>query len=112
MYLVILDRSFNRAAVLVGMRAIGKATMREIGSELRKIGIEVGLIDPPEFELSQAWSINDVSASLNFDQFSGGGGMSPFCRPVRDTTDSELETRLDCIQERAFSHTTLARNCG
>ena len=87
------------AGVFVGVGAVGEAAVGGVGAELDEVGFEFPGFAVPEFELAQAWGVDDVAAGFEADEFGGGGGVLALGRPVGDLADLEVQAGLDGVQE-------------
>lgn len=106
------DCVFDRAFTFVCVGTVGKLTLGNVGPELDEVAFHLCGLDTPEFKLPQAGRIDDVPPLLESDEFGSRGCMFALEGPVGNLTNSQIQARLDSIQERTLADPTLAREGG
>src|SRR5262245_1477622 len=112
MDLTVMDGFLDRATGLVSVRAVWEPAMRNIGTELDEVALELAWNDSPELELPEPRRIDHVASFPQLDQFGGRRGVLALERPLRHLANFQVQSRLDHVQERALAHAALAGDRG
>ncbi len=107
-----MDGVLDGAAGFVGVRAIGKMAVGDVGAKLDEVTLELARHRAPELELAEPGRVDDETARFEVDQLGGRGGVLALGGPVRHLTHLEVQTGLDGIQERALADSALAGDRG
>jgi len=81
------------------MAAVVEATLIEIRAEFRKAGAQLVGIDAPRADFAEAGRIDDVTDAGNRHELGGGGGVLPRAPFLADRADTQLEPRLEGIEQ-------------
>ena len=91
------------------MSAVVEPTLIEIRAEFRKAGAQLIGIDAPGTYFAESGSIDDVTDAGNRHQLCGGGCVLAGPPLLADRADSQLEPRLEGIEQTRFSRARRSR---
>src|SRR5437879_7077320 len=104
--------SFPPLANVAGLgevAAIVEAALIEVWTEFRKAGAQLVGIDAPGADLAEARRIDDVTDAGNGHQLCGSGGVLAGPPLFADHADTQLEPRLEGIEQTRLARARRAR---